>query len=705
MSAISACRTVLAGMLCALALASQVTGAATATATAKASAEPQKVMIVLDASGSMWGQIEGEAKIAIARKVLRDVLGSGDGQVEWGLLAYGHRKKGWCEDIEVLIPPRAGAGAAIAKAVDALNPLGKTPLSASVRQAAEALKYSEDKATVILITDGLETCAADPCAVGRELEKVGVDFTAHVIGFGLSAQEGQQVACLADETGGRYFSADNAAGLNAVLSETVAELAATPPVEETPPEPAKLPEASLEAPEKVEIGRSFVVGWQGPGEFRDAVILFDPKARGGQGRQFQYQRVVNGDMDKKQVKLVAPVYPGSYELRYAYRNERTVIATRAIEVVEAAVSLDAPATVEIGRRFTVGWVGPGATRDSVEIIDPRGNQGEGKGVGSVRVVNGDVDKRTVHLMAPVKPGFYRLQYWNGDSREVLASREIEVLDAEVSLAAPDSVSIGARFEVQWVGPGANRDSVEVFDPAGKAGAGEVRASTRVVNGDVDKRSVKLDAPARPGRYQLRYWSGDGRSVLASREIEVLDAEVSLAAPERVSMGTQFAVQWVGPGATRDAVELFDPAAKAGAGAVLGSARVVNGDMDKRSVKLTAPVRPGAYQLRYWNGHGSAVLATRPITVASMEVVVRGPGTVPAGQRFEASWSGPGATRDAVDVFNAATGKVLVSARVINGDYQNRSVSIKAPSEPGRYQLRYYNGDSATVLFETPLTVQ
>lgn len=703
MNAMSACRIGLSGLLCAAALTAPVSGAETATA--KPSAEPQKVMIVLDASGSMWGQIEGESKIAIARKVLRDVLGSGGGQVEWGLLAYGHRKKGWCEDIEVLIAPSAGSGAAIAKAVDGLNPLGKTPLSASVRQAAETLKYSEDKATVILITDGLETCAADPCALGRELEKTGVDFTAHVIGFGLSAQEGQQVACLAEETGGRYFSADDAAGLNAVLSETVAELAEAHPVEEAPPEPAKLPEASLEAPESVEIGRTFVVGWQGPGERRDAVVLFDPKARDGQGRQFQYRRLVNGDMDKKQVKLVAPVYPGTYELRYAYRNERTVIATRAIEVVEAAVSLDAPATVEIGRRFTVGWVGPGATRDSVEIIDPQGNRGEGKQVGTVRVVNGDIDKRTVNLMAPVQPGFYRLQYWNGDSREVLASREIEVLDAEVSLNAPENVSIGARFEVQWVGPGANRDAIEIFDPAGKVGAGEVRASTRVVNGDMDKRSVKLDAPTRPGRYQLRYWSGDGRTELASRDIEVQDAEVSLSAPESVDMGTHFAVQWVGPGATRDSVELYDPAAKAGAGAVLGYTRVINGDMDKRSVKLTAPVRPGTYQLRYWNGHSRAVLATRPITVVSMEVTVRGPDTVTAGQRFEASWAGPGATRDAVDVFNAATGKVVASSRIINGDYQNRSVSIKAPAEPGRYLLRYYNGESSTVLFETPLTVQ
>ena len=68
--------------------------------------------------------------------------------------------------------------------------LGKTPLTEAVRQAASTLKSTEAKATVILITDGIETCEADPCALGAELEASGVDFTAHVVGFGLTAEEG-----------------------------------------------------------------------------------------------------------------------------------------------------------------------------------------------------------------------------------------------------------------------------------------------------------------------------------------------------------------------------------------------------------------------------------------------------------------------------------------------------------------------------------
>jgi len=198
-----------------------------------------RAIIVLDASGSMWGQIDGRPKVEIARETLRTVLQSVPADMELGLMAYGHREKGSCEDIELVVPPAAGTASAITGAADAMKFLGKTPLTAAVRQAAEALKYNEEKSTVILITDGVETCEADPCALGRELEQAGVDFTAHVVGFGLSAEEGREVACLAENTGGKYFQASDAAGLKDALAATVvAPVEPEPAPAEPEPEPA-----------------------------------------------------------------------------------------------------------------------------------------------------------------------------------------------------------------------------------------------------------------------------------------------------------------------------------------------------------------------------------------------------------------------------------------------------------------------------------
>jgi Ca-activated chloride channel family protein len=200
-----------------------------------------KSIIVLDASGSMWGQIDGRPKLEIAREALASVLSGLDPATEIGLMAYGHREKGSCQDIELVVPPAAGTAQAITDAANQMKFLGKTPLTEAVRRAAAELKSTEEKATVILITDGIETCEADPCALGAELEASGVDFTAHVVGFGLTAEEGATVACLAENTGGKYIQARDAGSLVEALKTTVAVAEPEPvPVPEPAPAPAAL---------------------------------------------------------------------------------------------------------------------------------------------------------------------------------------------------------------------------------------------------------------------------------------------------------------------------------------------------------------------------------------------------------------------------------------------------------------------------------
>lgn len=223
----------------------------------------ERVIIVLDASGSMWAQIDGKPKLEIARESLRTALQSVPADKEIGLMAYGHREKGSCSDIELIVPPQAGSASAITQAADSMKFLGKTPLTTAVRQAAEALKYTEDKATVVLITDGIETCGGDPCALGKELEENGIDFTADVVGFGLTADEGRQVACLAENTGGKYIQASDEAALKEALAETVVAPEPAPEPEPAPaPEPVEvqynlIPKAVLaeggQAPEKVDV--------------------------------------------------------------------------------------------------------------------------------------------------------------------------------------------------------------------------------------------------------------------------------------------------------------------------------------------------------------------------------------------------------------------------------------------------------------------
>jgi Ca-activated chloride channel homolog len=180
-----------------------------------------RAIIVLDASGSMWDLLEGRPKVDIAREALDAVLQAVPEDAALGLLAYGHREKGNCEDIELLVPPAQGRAAAISTAAAFLNFTGKTPLTAAVRAAATALDSTTRPGTVILITDGVDNCGGDPCALGAELEQSGAGFTAHVVGFGLSTAEAAQVSCLATATGGSYVQAQDLASLTLALRDTV----------------------------------------------------------------------------------------------------------------------------------------------------------------------------------------------------------------------------------------------------------------------------------------------------------------------------------------------------------------------------------------------------------------------------------------------------------------------------------------------------
>ena len=190
-----------------------------AVLTGSAMAQDEKgTMIVLDGSGSMWGQIDGTPKIEIARDAIGRMLADWPTGRHLGLMAYGHRREGDCDDIETLMPLGPLDSDVVEAALNDITPRGKTPIGASVRGAAETVGQN---GSVVVVTDGLENCGADLCALGEELAASKSGFTAHLIGFDVEDAEGQ-LACLADATGGRYIPASGAASLTGALQQVSA---------------------------------------------------------------------------------------------------------------------------------------------------------------------------------------------------------------------------------------------------------------------------------------------------------------------------------------------------------------------------------------------------------------------------------------------------------------------------------------------------
>lgn len=176
---------------------------------AKSSA-PTNTLFILDASGSMWGQIKGKAKITIAKEVMAKLVPELPRNNRIGLIAYGHRRKGDCNDVETLVKLGANNRQTVLDAVKGLNAKGKTPLTSSVNRAFKMLQGEKGESTIILVSDGIESCQGDPCKTVKAARKYGIKFVLNTIGFGLSKGESAQLECMAEAGGGQYSQADNA---------------------------------------------------------------------------------------------------------------------------------------------------------------------------------------------------------------------------------------------------------------------------------------------------------------------------------------------------------------------------------------------------------------------------------------------------------------------------------------------------------------
>ncbi|WP_068304132.1 VWA domain-containing protein [Pararhodobacter sp. CCB-MM2] len=585
-----------------------------------------RTMIVMDGSGSMWGQIDGIPKLEIARDVVADVLAGMDPDATLGLIAYGHRRRGDCSDIEVMVEPAAGSASQIAERVNTMRFQGRTPLTDAVRRAAEVLRHSEDPATVVLVTDGIETCEADPCALARELEASGVDFTAHVVGFGLSEEEGAQVACLAEETGGRYFQADDAEALTEALTQTLAT-----------PEPAPAPQPEPD-PLTVEPAAAPGPWYPGPAFQRDLQLSPTGRSRGtgaAQPAEISFPADGTAEMcqqacaDDAQCTIWQYEPQGSYfieearchlfnaDAEFDYGFETGFVAgtnpeepqlTRPFETPLPEATLTAPVSAPALSWIDVAVNGPLNEGDYIDIVErgaTRTHQPQ-----SFTMLAGATQ---VRIQAPATPGAYDLRYVEaveGQDPRVLSVQPLEVGDLTYSLSAPDVISAGSPIAIDWTGPQAEGDYIDIIE-AGATRTHAAAADAYVTEGN----PLALIAPLPEGDYEIRYIveGPEGRYAAITRPLQVSPPVASLTAPERVGPATELTVQWTGPALSRNWIELV-PAAQTEMGGELAYAYL---DPAQTSVSFMLPDQPGDYRLRFiaedMRGN-RGIIATRPITV-------------------------------------------------------------------------------------------
>jgi hypothetical protein len=185
----------------------------------------KNVELILDSSNSMWGQIQGKAKIVIAKKVLNEIINGLPDGMNVGLRLYGHRYKlndsRACGDTELVASIGPIDKEQVIAAVNKIQPKGKTPL---VHAVLEAIKDFQDlkAGTIVLISDGVESCDGDITSIPPALKKAGLDLKVNIVGFDIKEAEARrQLEGIAESTGGIYLDAKDSRGLLASLEQTL----------------------------------------------------------------------------------------------------------------------------------------------------------------------------------------------------------------------------------------------------------------------------------------------------------------------------------------------------------------------------------------------------------------------------------------------------------------------------------------------------
>lgn len=646
-----------------------------------AQSDPGKAIIILDASGSMWGQIEGKPKIQIAREVIAGLMSTLDPELEIGLMAYGHREKGNCDDIELLVAPGKGDRSAFLAEVNRIIPKGMTPLTSAVEQAAQFLRYEEEAASVILISDGLETCDRDPCSLAGELAAKGIRFTTHIVAFDLTSEESDSIRCLADETGGKFLQAQDAGTLKDALEMAVEALQR--PAAEVMPAPRMDP-ATLTAPASVPAGSGFAVEWTGPDNEGDYLTIIAKEADDTLYGNYAYTR--NGSP----LTLTAPVKPGMYEVRYRMGGGgRDVLGRVDVEVVPVEATLDAPAEVVAGSGIKVTWAGPDNKGDYVTIVPKEAEEGTYESYAYTR------DGSPAGIRALSVPGPAEIRYVTGQGQITLARRDIIVQKAEVLVSGPEFVDAGDRFPADWVGPANQGDYVTIV----KRDAAEGVYNDYVYTKNSEDGKVELKAPEEPGEdYELRYVEGQDGKTLARYPLAIRPVTASVEGPGSAVSGSEVEIKWIGPRYPKWYVTIVEQGAKEGSYTKYFYTSEV-----ESPTKLQAPELVGPCEIRFISEKGKTFASTPIELVAAKAGFVEVPETLATGQKFRVKWEGPDNARDYITIVeaDAEDGKYGAYIYVENGPDQD----LTAPDEPGSYEIRYVTSQKRAVLARVPVKVE
>ena len=198
----------------------------------------ETAVLIIDSSNSMWGQIKRRNKVVIARNALAENFERHQDNLNLGIIAYGHRSRVSCRDIQTIVKPGKIEPRSLEKAVRKLVPNGKTPIARSLNAAAALLNKTEGQRNIVLLSDGLDNCGPDPCATAAALKASDPRLFVHVIAFSIHKSRHPRLSCISENTGGTFQAARTPKELSRAINEAL--IAVTIVEEVEPPAPDQM---------------------------------------------------------------------------------------------------------------------------------------------------------------------------------------------------------------------------------------------------------------------------------------------------------------------------------------------------------------------------------------------------------------------------------------------------------------------------------
>ena len=625
----------------------------------------------------MWGQIEGKAKIEIAREVVADLVRDLPEDTELGLMAYGHRRKGDCADIELLIPVGKVNKSDFISTVEDIMPKGMTPITASLELAAEGMSYTEQKATVILVSDGLETCDADPCAAAKKLEELGVDFTAHVIAFDLKPEETEKLECIAKSTGGQFFPASDADSLKDALDYAIEE-AAPKVVNAEEPEPDRT--ATISAPDTAVAGSEITVTWENQAMKGDYITI--AKAGSEDKEKFGYSYT----FEKDDAEITGFIETGKAEIRYIAVGTGEVLARHPITLTEFEVSLKAPEQSVAGASVSVEWTGPSYPGDFITVVMKDTEEGKYAKYGYTK------DGTPLEVETPITTGDAEIRYIAGQGRKTLARIPITLTEPGVTLKAPEEAVAGATIPVEWSGPANKGDFITIVTKDTKEGKYAKYQYAK------EPGIAEVQSPITPGEAEIRYITGQGRKTLARIPITLTEAVATLKAPEEAVAGATISVEWTGPANEGDFITVVTKDTKEGKWAKYQYAK------EEGVAKIESPITPGEAEIRYISGQGRKTLTRVPLKLTAPVVTLEGPEQAAADSMITIKWTGPANDGDFITIVPKGTDEGKWKWERYAYAKDKDSVSVQVPREAGDAEIRYLTGQGRKTIHSVPIKI-